>query len=71
VDLLRQRGLSLRHLVEKRMSLEDLFMQTVESAEPGVDDRGRRMSHDVGGPRAPRPPRPDDQYRRGEDRTRR
>jgi ABC-2 type transport system ATP-binding protein len=37
VDLLRNRGLNLRHLVEKRQSLEDLFVQTVEAAEPGVD----------------------------------
>ena len=37
VDLLRSRGLNLRHLVEKRQSLEDLFVQTVEAAEPGVD----------------------------------
>jgi ABC-2 type transport system ATP-binding protein len=37
VDLLRSRGLSIRHLVEKRQSLEDLFVETVEAAEPGVD----------------------------------
>lgn len=37
VDLLRGRGLSLRHMVEKRQTLEDLFMETVEEAEPGVD----------------------------------
>jgi ABC-2 type transport system ATP-binding protein len=37
VDLLRARGLNLRHLVEKRQSLEDLFLATVEEAEPGVD----------------------------------
>ncbi|MHB1422479.1 MAG: ABC transporter ATP-binding protein [Gemmataceae bacterium] len=37
IDLLRGRGLSLRHLVEKRQTLEDLFVQTVEEAEPGVD----------------------------------
>jgi ABC-2 type transport system ATP-binding protein len=37
VDLLRQRGLSLRHLVEKRQTLEDLFIETVEAAEPGID----------------------------------
>jgi ABC-2 type transport system ATP-binding protein len=37
VDLLRSRQLSLRHLVEKRQSLEDLFLETVEAAEPGVD----------------------------------
>ncbi|MGH7222241.1 MAG: ABC transporter ATP-binding protein, partial [Gemmataceae bacterium] len=38
VQLLSQRGLKLRHLVEKRQTLEDLFMETVEAAEPGVDD---------------------------------
>jgi ABC-2 type transport system ATP-binding protein len=38
VDLLRSGGLSLRHLVEKRQTLEDLFLSTVEAAEPGVDD---------------------------------
>ncbi len=37
VDLLRERQLSLRHLVEKRQSLEDLFVATVEAVEPGVD----------------------------------
>jgi ABC-2 type transport system ATP-binding protein len=45
IDLLRARGLSLRHLIEKRQTLEDLFVQTVEEAEPGVDriaDRPRR-----------------------------
>ncbi len=38
VDLLRARGLSIRHLVEKRQTLEDLFMKTVVAAEPGVDE---------------------------------
>jgi ABC-2 type transport system ATP-binding protein len=43
IDLLRTRGLNLRHLTEKRQTLEDLFVETVEAAEPGVDDRaGRR-----------------------------
>jgi ABC-2 type transport system ATP-binding protein len=37
IDLLRARGLHLRHLVEKRQTLEELFVQTVEAAEPGVD----------------------------------
>jgi ABC-2 type transport system ATP-binding protein len=37
IDLLRGRGLNLRHLVEKRQTLEELFVQTVEAAEPGVD----------------------------------
>ena len=39
VDLLRSRGLNLRHLTEKRQTLEDLFVETVEAVEPGVDDR--------------------------------
>jgi ABC-2 type transport system ATP-binding protein len=37
VKLLHERGLSLRHLVEKRQTLEDLFVETVVAAEPGVD----------------------------------
>jgi ABC-2 type transport system ATP-binding protein len=37
VDLLRGHGLSIRHMVEKRQTLEDLFLETVEAAEPGVD----------------------------------
>ena len=37
IDLLRARQLNLRHLLEKRQSLEDLFLETVEAAEPGVD----------------------------------
>jgi ABC-2 type transport system ATP-binding protein len=42
VDLLRARGLSIRHLVEKRQTLEDIFIQTVEEAEPGIDRRTAR-----------------------------
>jgi ABC-2 type transport system ATP-binding protein len=42
VDLLRARGLGLRHLVEKRQTLEELFVQTVEAVEPGLDDRPAR-----------------------------
>ena len=33
VDLLRARGLSIRHLLEKRQTLEDIFMETVVSAD--------------------------------------
>jgi len=43
VDLLRTRGLHLRHLTEKRQTLEALFIQTVEAAEPGVDQPIRRQ----------------------------
>jgi ABC-2 type transport system ATP-binding protein len=41
VDLIRARGLNLRHLVEKRQTLEDLFLETVVEAEPGVDTHVR------------------------------
>ena len=34
VDLLRGRGLRLRHLVEKRQTLEEAFLKTVDAAEP-------------------------------------
>jgi ABC-2 type transport system ATP-binding protein len=37
IELLHTRGLKLRHLTEKRQTLEDLFVETVEAAEPGVD----------------------------------
>ena len=68
VDLLRSRGLSLRHLVEKRQSLEDLFMATVDSAEPGVDEKQprRKRDHGVGSDFEPSRRRPrdrdDDRY---------
>jgi ABC-2 type transport system ATP-binding protein len=59
VDMIRQRGLNLRHLEEKRQTLEDLFVQTVEAVEPGLDERRRRLP--------PRPerdrPRPASRYR--------
>jgi ABC-2 type transport system ATP-binding protein len=54
VDFLRSKGLSIRHLVEKRQTLEDLFVQTVEAVEPGMDQRGRRREVGSGGER-PRP----------------
>lgn len=37
LELIHSRGLHLRHLIEKRQTLEDIFMETVEAAEPGVD----------------------------------
>jgi ABC-2 type transport system ATP-binding protein len=45
VDFLRARQLRIRRLVEKRQSLEDLFMATVEEAEPGVDAFDQRKGH--------------------------
>lgn len=49
VKLLVEQGLSLRHLVERKQSLEDAFLATVEGAEPGVDTKPRRGARPVGG----------------------
>jgi ABC-2 type transport system ATP-binding protein len=51
VDLLRGRGLSLRHLVEKRQTLEDLFFETVEEGENGGRPGGAATEKQPGGPR--------------------
>jgi ABC-2 type transport system ATP-binding protein len=50
MKLLADKGLTVVHIVEKKQSLEDVFMTTVEGAEPGVD-RGRRRgrARPVGG----------------------
>jgi ABC-2 type transport system ATP-binding protein len=37
VTLLHERGLNLRHLTEKRRTLEELFLALADHAEPGVD----------------------------------
>jgi ABC-2 type transport system ATP-binding protein len=44
-----EKGLHLRHLVEKKHSLEEVFMTTVEAAEPGVDRRPTGKATAVGG----------------------
>lgn len=51
LQLLAQKGLSLRHLVEKKQSLEDLFVSIVDAAEPGTDGRPARGARPVGGTR--------------------
>jgi hypothetical protein len=38
--LIADSGLGLRHLIEKKVTLEEVFMKTVESGEPGVDRVG-------------------------------
>jgi ABC-2 type transport system ATP-binding protein len=42
LDLIRDKGLRMTHMVEKKQTLEDIFVSLVEAAEPGVDDRRRR-----------------------------
>lgn len=48
VRLIVEKGFNLRHLVERKQSLEDAFLATVEGAEPGVD-KPNRKSKAVGG----------------------
>ena len=43
VKLIADMGLGLRHLIEKKVSLEEVFMATVDAAEPGVDKRGAKV----------------------------
>jgi ABC-2 type transport system ATP-binding protein len=40
IRLIFEKQLHLRHLIERKQSLEDAFLATVEGAEPGVDKRG-------------------------------
>jgi len=49
LGLLQAKGLSLRHLVEKKQSLEDVFVSMVDAAEPGTDRR-ERGTRQVGTP---------------------
>ncbi len=41
VDMLRSRSLSIRHLMEKRQTLEDMFVETVIAVEPALETRSR------------------------------
>ncbi|MBX9623262.1 MAG: ABC transporter ATP-binding protein [Gemmataceae bacterium] len=54
LGVLHARGLNLRHLVEKKQSLEDVFVAMVDSADPGTDRRPGRRPREVGAPAAPR-----------------
>ena len=47
LELLTAKGLKLRHLVEKKQSLEDVFVRTVDNAEPGTDRRSPRLARPV------------------------
>jgi ABC-2 type transport system ATP-binding protein len=47
--LIFEKGLHLRHLIERKHSLEEVFMTTVEGAEPGVDKRANGRATAVGG----------------------
>lgn len=47
IQLIAQRGLSLRHLIAKKQTLEDVFVQMVDQDDPGVDGR-KRKTREVG-----------------------
>jgi ABC-2 type transport system ATP-binding protein len=42
LSLLAERGLRVRHLVEKKQTLEDVFVSMVDAEEPGTDGRRPR-----------------------------
>jgi ABC-2 type transport system ATP-binding protein len=46
--LLHERGLQLRHLIEKKQSLEDVFVEMVDQEEPGTDGKRNRTRREVG-----------------------
>jgi ABC-2 type transport system ATP-binding protein len=45
--LISERGLKLRHLIEKKQTLEDVFVGMIDSAEPGTDGRPARTARPV------------------------
>jgi ABC-2 type transport system ATP-binding protein len=46
LSLIREQGLKLLHMVEKKQTLEDIFVSMVESAEPGVEARRKKRQAD-------------------------
>jgi len=52
--LLSEKRLNLRHLVEKKQSLEDVFVSMVDGAEPGTDKRKKKRTREVGAPESRR-----------------
>jgi ABC-2 type transport system ATP-binding protein len=49
LGVLQSHGLNLRHLVEKKTSLEDVFVSMVDSQDSEKDRRGPRRTRPVGG----------------------
>jgi ABC-2 type transport system ATP-binding protein len=49
LGMLQSRGLNLRHLVEKKQSLEDVFVSMVDSQDTDKEKRGPRRARPVGG----------------------
>ena len=47
LSLIHDKGLLLRYLVEKKQTLEDVFVDMVDSAEPGTDGRAPRTARPI------------------------
>ena len=52
LGLVHQKGLSLRHLVETKQTLEDVFVKMVDGSEPGTERRAARVARPVTARRA-------------------
>ncbi|MFO0938803.1 MAG: ABC transporter ATP-binding protein [Gemmataceae bacterium] len=48
LSFLSEKGYKIRHLVEKKQTLEDVFVDMVDTAEPGTDDRQTRRARPIG-----------------------
>jgi ABC-2 type transport system ATP-binding protein len=42
LEVIHRHGLNLRHLSEKRRTLEELFLSMIDDVEPGIDERNGR-----------------------------
>jgi ABC-2 type transport system ATP-binding protein len=47
LQLISAQGLQLRHLVEKKQTLEDVFVNMIESGEPGTDEKRARPKRET------------------------
>ena len=47
LGLIHQKGLNLRHLVETKQTLEDVFVKMVDGSEPGTERRAARVARPV------------------------
>jgi ABC-2 type transport system ATP-binding protein len=46
LELIRAKNLNVVHMIEKKQTLEDIFVSLVEAAEPGVDARRKKRAVD-------------------------
>ena len=46
LELIRAKNLNVVHMIEKKQTLEDIFVSMVEASEPGVDARRKKRAAD-------------------------